>query len=38
VTAQRRAAAGKHLADRTQAAIFGLQQGLIPLDEALDDG
>jgi NarL family two-component system response regulator LiaR len=24
------------LADRTQAAIFGLQQGLIPLDEALD--
>jgi NarL family two-component system response regulator LiaR len=25
------------LADRTQAAIFGLQQGLVPLDEALDD-
>ncbi|GAA0966560.1 response regulator transcription factor [Acrocarpospora macrocephala] len=24
------------LADRTQAAIFGLQQGLVPLDEALD--
>src|SRR4029453_11549627 len=24
------------LADRTQAAIFGLQQRLIPLDEALD--
>ncbi|MFI6316842.1 response regulator [Nonomuraea sp. NPDC050556] len=24
------------LADRTQAAIFGLQQGLIPLDEALN--
>jgi len=26
-----------HLADRTQAAIFGLQQRLVPLDEALDD-
>jgi NarL family two-component system response regulator LiaR len=26
------------LTDRTQAAIFGLQQGLVPLDEALDDG
>jgi NarL family two-component system response regulator LiaR len=25
------------LADRTQAAIFGLQQGLVPLNEALDD-
>jgi NarL family two-component system response regulator LiaR len=25
------------LADRTQAAIFGLQQGLVPLSEALDD-
>jgi NarL family two-component system response regulator LiaR len=25
-----------HLGDRTQAAIFGLQQGLVPLDEALD--
>jgi NarL family two-component system response regulator LiaR len=25
------------LADRTQAAIFGLQQGLVPLDRALDD-
>jgi len=25
------------LADRTQAAIFGLQQGLIPLDSALDE-
>ena len=25
-----------HLTDRTQAAIFGLQQGLVPLDEALD--
>jgi NarL family two-component system response regulator LiaR len=25
------------LADRTQAAIFGLQQGVIPLDEALGD-
>jgi two-component system, NarL family, response regulator LiaR len=25
-----------HLADRTQAAIFGLQQGLVPLGEALD--
>ena len=25
------------LADRTQAAIFGLQQRLVPLDEALDD-
>jgi two-component system, NarL family, response regulator LiaR len=25
------------LADRTQAAIFGLQQGLIPLDGALDE-
>jgi two-component system, NarL family, response regulator LiaR len=25
------------LADRTQAAIFGLQQGLVPLDSALDD-
>jgi NarL family two-component system response regulator LiaR len=25
-----------HLADRTQAAIFGLQQGLVPLDEALE--
>jgi len=25
-----------HLADRTQAAIVGLQQGLVPLDEALD--
>jgi NarL family two-component system response regulator LiaR len=24
-------------ADRTQAAIFGLQQGLVPLDTALDD-
>ncbi|MBP2706557.1 response regulator transcription factor [Microbispora sp. RL4-1S] len=24
------------LSDRTQAAIFGLQQGLVPLDEALD--
>ena len=26
------------LQDRTQAAIFGLQQGLVPLDEALSDG
>jgi len=26
-----------HLADRTQAAIFGLQQRLVPLDEALGD-
>ena len=26
-----------HLADRTQAAIFGLQQRLVPLDEALRD-
>ena len=26
-----------HLADRTQAAIFGLQQGLVPLDGALDE-
>lgn len=26
-----------NLADRTQAAIFGLQQGLIPLDTALSD-
>jgi len=26
-----------HLTDRTQAAIFGLQQGLVPLDEALDE-
>jgi NarL family two-component system response regulator LiaR len=26
-----------HLADRTQAAIFGLQQGLVPLEDALDD-
>jgi len=25
------------LADRTQAAIFGLQQRLVPLDEALDE-
>jgi two-component system, NarL family, response regulator LiaR len=25
------------LADRTQAAIVGLQQGLVPLDQALDD-
>ncbi|GAA1264605.1 DNA-binding response regulator [Planotetraspora silvatica] len=25
------------LADRTQAAIFGLQQGLVPLDDALND-
>lgn len=25
-----------HLADRTQAAIFGLQQRLVPLDEALE--
>jgi|SRR4051812_8887003 NarL family two-component system response regulator LiaR len=25
-----------HLADRTQAAIFGLQQGIVPLNEALD--
>jgi two-component system, NarL family, response regulator LiaR len=25
-----------HLADRTQAAIFGLQQGLVPLHEALE--
>jgi NarL family two-component system response regulator LiaR len=25
-----------HLADRTQAAIFGLQQGIVPLDEALE--
>ena len=25
------------LADRTQAAIFGLQQGLVPLDSALED-
>ena len=24
------------LQDRTQAAIFGLQQGLVPLDSALD--
>jgi DNA-binding NarL/FixJ family response regulator len=24
------------LADRTQAAIFGLQQRLVPLDQALD--
>jgi len=26
-----------NLADRTQAAIFGLQQGLVPLDGALDE-
>jgi len=26
-----------HLVDRTQAAIFGLQQGLVPLDGALDE-
>jgi NarL family two-component system response regulator LiaR len=26
-----------HLADRTQAAIFALQQRLVPLDDALDD-
>ncbi len=26
-----------HLADRTQAAIFGLQQGLVPLNEALEE-
>ena len=26
-----------HLADRTQAAIFGLQQRLVPLDEALEE-
>jgi len=26
-----------HLVDRTQAAIFGLQQRLVPLDEALDE-
>jgi NarL family two-component system response regulator LiaR len=26
-----------HLTDRTQAAIFGLQQGLVPLDSALSD-
>ena len=26
-----------NLSDRTQAAIFGLQQGLVPLDRALDD-
>jgi NarL family two-component system response regulator LiaR len=26
-----------HLADRTQAAIFGLQQRLVPLDQALDE-
>jgi two-component system, NarL family, response regulator LiaR len=26
-----------HLADRTQAAIVGLQQGLVPLDGALDE-
>jgi NarL family two-component system response regulator LiaR len=25
------------LQDRTQAAIFGLQRGLVPLDEALED-
>jgi NarL family two-component system response regulator LiaR len=25
------------LADRTQAAIFGLQQGLVPLDDALNE-
>jgi NarL family two-component system response regulator LiaR len=25
------------LADRTQAAIFGLQQRLVPLDQALDE-
>jgi len=25
------------LTDRTQAAIFGLQQGLVPLDSALDE-
>jgi hypothetical protein len=25
------------LADRTQAAIFGLRQRLVPLDEALED-
>lgn len=25
-----------HLADRTQAAIYGLQRGLIPLDDALE--
>jgi two-component system, NarL family, response regulator LiaR len=25
------------LADRTQAAIFGLQQRLVPLEEALDE-
>jgi NarL family two-component system response regulator LiaR len=26
-----------HLTDRTQAAIFGLQQRLVPLDEALEE-
>ncbi len=25
-----------HLADRTQAAIYGLQQRLVPLDDALE--
>jgi NarL family two-component system response regulator LiaR len=25
-----------HLADRTQAAIYGLQQRLVPLDKALE--
>jgi len=25
-----------HLADRTQAAIFGLRHGLVPLNEALE--
>jgi hypothetical protein len=32
-----RAAAKLQLADRTQAAIFGLQQRVVPLDEALND-
>jgi len=26
-----------HLTDRTQAAIFGLQQRLVPLDQALNE-
>jgi hypothetical protein len=26
-----------HLADRTQAAIYGLQKRLVPLDEALEE-
>jgi two-component system, NarL family, response regulator LiaR len=26
-----------HVADRTQAAILGLQQGLVPLHEALEE-